>query len=232
MKKIRGWRKILVVSSLIFIFIIGFNLTELHNIVGINRVNTNAKIVSLTYDDGPDPLYTKPLLNLLEQYNIKATFFQVGKNIKKHPEITRLVLEKGHELANHTYSHKDMMFKKYDFLQKEINSTDQLLKTAGVTDTINFRPPWGRRFLVLIGMIYQQHKKIIIWDIDSEDYVKGISAETIANKVIKNIRPGAIILMHDSGGNRAQTIKATEIIINKLKPQGYQFKTVADLLKS
>jgi peptidoglycan/xylan/chitin deacetylase (PgdA/CDA1 family) len=177
-------------------------------------------------------LYTKPLLNLLEQYNIKATFFEVGKNIKKYPEITRLVLEKGHELANHTYSHKDMMFKSYDFLQKEINSTDELLKTAGVTETINFRPPWGRRFLVLIGMIYQEHKKIIIWDIDSEDYVKGISAETIANKVIKNIRPGAIVLMHDSGGNRSQTIKATEIIINKLTPQGYQFKTVADLLKS
>ena len=208
------------------------NFNNLTNFFGVNRANTEDKIVALTYDDGPNPPYTNQLLDVLVRYNAKGTFFAIGQNIEKYPDVVRLMKQSGSELANHSYSHPDMLFKPNEFLQSEIEKTDSLLQQLGVQNTIHFRPPWGRRFIGLPLMISQMKKKLIMWDIDSQDYFDEHTPEVIANRVIEGIRPGAIVVMHDGGGNRSRTVVATEMIIKSLQPQGYQFKTVSELLAS
>jgi len=207
-------------------------VTKFHNYFGVNRADTEVKVVALTYDDGPYPPYTNQLLDILDRYQVKATFFEIGRNIEKHPEIVKMIIARGDELANHSYSHKDMMFKPQEFLLSEIEKTDKLLQEVGVKqDSISFRPPWGRRFVVLSYLVSQMHKKLIMWDVDSHDYEKTLTAEDIANRVIHNVRSGSIVVMHDGGGDRSKTVAATEMIVKDLQSKGYEFKTVSELLK-
>ncbi|WP_242728577.1 polysaccharide deacetylase family protein [Microcoleus vaginatus] len=208
-------------------------ITKFHNYFGINRADTEVKVVALTYDDGPYPPYTNQLLDILDRYKVKATFFEIGRNIEKHPEIVKMIVARGDELANHSYSHKDMMFKPREVLLSEIEKTDKLLQEVGVKqDSISFRPPWGRRFVVLSYLLSQMHKQLIMWDVDSQDYEKTLTAEDIATRVIKNVRSGSIVVMHDGGGDRSKTVAATEMIVKDLQSKGYEFKTVSELLKS
>ncbi|MBE9186092.1 polysaccharide deacetylase family protein [Microcoleus sp. LEGE 07076] len=208
------------------------NVTNFHNYFGINRADTAVKVVALSYDDGPYPPYTNQLLDVLDRYQVKATFFEIGRNIEKHPEIVKTIAARGNELANHSYSHKDMMFKPREYLLSEIAKTDKLLLELGVKqESISFRPPWGRRFVVLSYLVSQMHKKLIMWDVDSHDYEKKLTVEDIANRVIDNVRSGSIVVMHDGGGDRSKTVAATEIIVKNLRSKGYEFKTVSELLK-
>jgi peptidoglycan/xylan/chitin deacetylase (PgdA/CDA1 family) len=207
-------------------------VTKFHNYFGINRADTEVKVVALTYDDGPSSPYTNQLLDILDRYQVKATFFEIGRNIEKHPEMVPMIVARGHELANHSYSHTDMMFKPREFLLSEIEKTDKLLQELGVKqDSISFRPPFGRRFVVLSYLLFQMHKKLIMWDVNSLDYEKTLTAEDIANRVIDNVRSGSIVLMHDSGGDRSKTLAATQAIVKNLQSKGYAFKTVSELLK-
>jgi peptidoglycan-N-acetylglucosamine deacetylase len=98
-------------------------------------------------------------------------------------------------------------------------------------DSISFRPPWGRRFVVLSYLLWQKHKKLIMWDVDSQDYEKTHTVEDIANQVIDHVRSGSIVVMHDGGGDRSKTVAATDIIVKTLQSKGYVFKTVSELLK-
>lgn len=206
-------------------------VTQFHNYFGIKRADTEVKVVALTYDDGPSP-YTNQLLDILDRYQVKATFFEIGRNIEKHPEMVPMIVARGHELANHSYSHTDMMFKPREFLLSEIEKTDKLLQESGVKqDSISFRPPFGRRCVVLSYLLSQMQKKLIMWDVDPQDYDNTLTAEDIANRVIDNVRSGSIVLMHDSGGDRSKTLAATQAIVKTLQSKGYAFKTVSELLK-
>ena len=98
-------------------------------------------------------------------------------------------------------------------------------------DSISFRLPFGRRFVVLSYLLSQMHKKLIMWDVNSQDYEKAHTAEDIANRVIDNVRSGSIVLVHDGGGDRSRTVAATQIIVKALLSKGYEFKTVSELLK-
>ena len=224
---------LLFTIALFFAVSLLIKVTKFHNYFGINRADTEVKVVALTYDDGPYPPYTNQLLDILDRYQVKATFFEIGRNIEKHPEIVKMIVARGDELANHSYSHKDMMFKPREFLLSEIEKTDKLLQEVGVKqDSISFRPPFGRRFVVLSYLVSQMHKKLIMWDVDSQDYEKTLTAEDIANRVIENVRSGSIVVMHDGGGDRSKTVAATEMIVKALQSKGYAFKTVSELLKT
>lgn len=233
MKIAKNLKKFLLFAlALFFASTLLIKATKFHNYFGINRADTSEKVIALTYDDGPYPPYTNQLLDVLNSHKIKATFFLIGRNIEKHPEIVREIGSRGDELANHSYSHKDMMFKPNDFLVSEIEKTDKLLEDLGVKqESISFRPPWGRRFLVLSYLVAQMHKKLIMWDVDSYDYEPKLTADDIANQVIKKARSGSIVVMHDGGGDRSRTVAATDKIVKVLQSQGYSFKTVSELLK-
>lgn len=223
---------LLLAVALFFAVSLLIKVTKFHNYFGVNRADTQEKVVALTYDDGPYPPYTNQLLDVLDRYQVKATFFEIGRNIEKNPEIVPMIVAAGNELANHSYSHKDMIFKPREYLLSEIEKTDKLLQELGVKqESISFRPPWGRRFVVLSYLLSQMHKKLIMWDVDSQDYEKTHSAEDIANRVIDNVRSGSIVVMHDGGGDRSKTVAATEIIVKSLQSKGYAFKTVSELLK-
>ena len=223
---------LLFTIALFFAVSLLIKVTKFHNYFGINRADTEEKVIALTYDDGPYFPYTNQLLDILDGYQVKATFFEIGRNIEKHSEIVPMIVARGHELANHSYSHTDMMFKPREFLLSEIEKTDQLLQELGVKqDSISFRPPLGRRFVVLSYLLSQMHKKQIIWDVNSHDYKNTLTAEDIANRVIDNVRSGSIVVMHDGGGERSKTLAATEIIVKDLQSKGYAFKTVSELLK-
>ncbi len=205
-------------------------ITKLTNFFGVTRAETTEKVVALTFDDGPLPPYTNQILDVLEKYQSQATFFAIGKSIEKYPELVRMIVEKGSEMGNHSYSHQSMWFKPNEFLKLEIAKTDAILYQLGATGTIHFRPPWGRRLFGLPLLISQMQKKLIMWDIDSKDYFDELSAEEIANHVIQSIRPGAIVVMHDGGGDRSRTVQATEVIIKTLQDKGYSFQTVSQVL--
>ena len=223
---------LLLTLALFFAVSLLIKVTKFYDDFGIKRADTEVKVVALTYDDGPSSPYTNQLLDILDRYQVKATFFEVGRKIEKHPEIVPMIVARGHELANHSYSHTDMMFKPREFLLSEIEKTDKLLQELGVKqDSISFRPHFGRRFVVLSYLLSQMHKKLIMWDVDSQDYEKTLTAEDIANRVIDNVRSGSIVVMHDGGGDRSKTVAATEMIVKDLQSKGYEFKTVSELLK-
>ncbi|BAZ39950.1 polysaccharide deacetylase domain containing protein [Calothrix sp. NIES-4101] len=193
------------------------------------KVNTKEMVVALTYDDGPHPPYTNQLINLLNRLEAKATFFTVGKNVEEHPETVMMLVESGHEVGNHSYSHKELIWKKPAFVSAEINKTDELLRRLGVRNEILFRAPFGFKRFTLPYILNRMHKKHILWNLDPKDYQEN-NPELIANRVFENVTPGAIILLHDGGGDRTATIAATEIIITKLQAQGYKFLTVSQML--
>ncbi|MGL5060769.1 MAG: polysaccharide deacetylase family protein [Microcoleus sp.] len=228
----KNFQKFLLLAiALFFATTLLVKVTKFHNYFGINRADTSEKVVALTYDDGPYPPYTNQLLDVLDKHEIKATFFLIGRNIEKHPEIVKTIVSRGDELANHSYSHKDMMFKPNDFLVSEIAKTDKLLQDLGVKqNSISFRPPWGRRFVVLSYLVAQMHKKLIMWDVDSQDYEPKLTADEIADRVINNVRSGSIVVMHDGGGDRSKTVAATDKIVKALQSKGYSFKTVSELV--
>ena len=223
---------LLFTLGLFFAVSLLIKVTKVQNSFGIKRADTEVKVVALTYDDGPSSPYTNQLLDILDRYQVKGTFFEIGRNIEKHPEIVPMIVARGNELANHSYSHTDMMFKPREFLRSEIEKTDKLLQELGVKqDSISFQPPFGRRFVVLSYLLSQMHKKLIVWDVDSLDYENTLTPEGIANRVIDNVRSGSIVVMHDGGGDRSKTLAATQAIVKTLQSKGYAFKTVSELLE-
>lgn len=229
-------------SSITFLFIlaaISFYLfqklaaTSKYQIMGeyFNQVETKEPVVALTYDDGPNPEYTKKLVKLLDKLGVKATFFTIGKEIEAYPQVIKQLVKSGHEVGNHSYSHQKMIWKTPKFIAEEINQTDELLRQLGVENEILFRSPFGFKRLTLPYILKQQKKKNILWSLDPKDYQES-NPEIIAQRILENIKPGAIILLHDGGGDRTATINATEIVIHKLQAQGYRFLTVSELLKT
>ena len=135
-----------------------------------HRVETSEKVVALTFDDGPDPIYTTQLLEILDRHQIKATFFMVGQKIEEHPNLAAGVYARGHELGNHSYSHQRMLLKSFPFIRHEIDRTDLLLRSLGVSGDIHFRTPFVAPSLGLPFILWQRRKKNIHFDVDSRDW--------------------------------------------------------------
>ncbi len=199
----------------------------------VTHVKTQKKVVALTYDDGPNPPDTDLLLAVLEQLQVKATFFVLGKQVEQYPETAKIILSKGHELGNHSYSHPKMLWKSQEFIRSEIQKTDRLLREVGVTGNIHFRPPYGLKFVMLPYVLMRLGKVTISWNINSEDYQK-LESQAIVDRVLELVKPGSIILLHDAlddlGGDRSTTIAATKKLVEILLVNGYEFKTVSELL--
>jgi peptidoglycan/xylan/chitin deacetylase (PgdA/CDA1 family) len=177
------------------------------------------KVLYLTFDDGPNPVVTEKILELLEEYDAKATFFCIGKNIEQHPELLKLVKSKGHHIGSHTYSHINGW---------ESNSTDYLTdyqKGRELASSNLFRPPYGRILLNPLQTI-QKQDKVIMWDILSKDYDASITPETVLNNVLRNIKPGAIIVFHDSEKAKKNVLAVLPQLLQYLKQQGYAMEAI------
>lgn len=197
-----------------------------------SRVDTNEKVVALTFDDGPTDK-TDEILSVLRDLNLKATFFVIGGDLEKNMIEGKKIVAAGHELGNHTYSHERMVLKSIDFVQREIEKTDSLIKEAGYHGEILFRPPYGKKLFLLPYYLKQHNRKTIMWDLEPESYPEvAISSENITKYVLENTKPGSIILLHVMFYSREESVKAIEGIVTGLRQQGYTFKTVLELLQN
>jgi peptidoglycan/xylan/chitin deacetylase (PgdA/CDA1 family) len=189
------------------------------------------KLVALSFDDGPSP-YTQGVLEVLKNYNIKATFFMMGLNVKKHPKMAEQVFQQGHTVANHSWDHSDS--KKYTDSDKlwheQINKTNHLFKEMfGFTSRL-FRPPYGKITDKQVQYLADKGVKTIQWSIDTRDWNEAIATENFVYVQATNTaHEEAVILMHDAGGNRENTVKALPKIIEQYQALGYSFVTIDQL---
>jgi peptidoglycan-N-acetylglucosamine deacetylase len=187
------------------------------------------KLIALTFDDGPWPVSTVQILHILKKEKIRATFFVLGQPLQNYPQIAQQVVAQGHAIGNHTWHH---WYHKLDpaTSAREIEATAALIyKTTGIKTHL-FRPPGG---LLNNGVAdYAKKKKyfVALWSSDSNDYNRP-SVATLVNNVVKNARSGGMVLMHDGGGDRSNTVKALPLIIAQLRNRGYKFVTVPELLE-
>lgn len=197
----------------------------------VDRVPTEQKVIALTFDDGPEPGKTEQILQILAAEQIPATFFLVGEAIARHPELAKKLLLAGHQLGNHSYSHQRMLFKSPDFIAREIEQTDALLRDIGVSGFILFRPPYGKK-LVLLPWYLATHQRIsVTWDIAPENYRQiAKDSQAIVKYSIDEVAPGSIILLHVMYEQRRASMQAVPELIKQLKAQGYRFVTVNELL--
>jgi chitin deacetylase len=186
------------------------------------------KIVALTFDDGPWGTSTSQVLDILKQYDVRATFFWVGQHLKRYPQIAKQIMESGHAVGNHSWSHP-IHVQSPGRAAAEIDQTDQLIQELTGTKTELFRPPGGFLDTGLSDYAQQQGKAIMMWSADSKDYY--VSAPVLIDNVLSNVTPGGIILLHDGGGDRSATVQALPMIITALRQQGYEFVTVPELMK-
>ncbi len=189
------------------------------------------KKIALTFDDGPHPVKTPKILDLLEKHNVRATFFVVGSIAEYHPEIVFKEAALGHEIANHSYTHTRLSKLTADEIKNEIKKTDAVIKkAAGVTPRL-FRPPEGAYSKDIVDIASSLGKETVIWTVDTLDWAKS-PCEKIVENVKANITSGSIILFHDCTRDGTFTLEALEALIPYLKSQGYEFVTVSELIES
>jgi peptidoglycan/xylan/chitin deacetylase (PgdA/CDA1 family) len=198
----------------------------------INRVDTPEKVVALTFDDGPSTGFTQQILKILENNEVKASFFLVGEAVDAHPEETNLIIQSGHEVGNHSYTHQRMLLKSSDFIRNELERTDTALRTSGAKGAIHFRPPYGKKLLMLPYYLFENDIITITWDVEPETYAETRrDSASITQHVIEHVKPGSIVLLHVMFKQRATTMNAVPGIIDGLKKKGYRFVTVSELLE-
>lgn len=193
------------------------------------EAHSEQRIVALTFDDGPWPGQTDRILDVLKKHDVKATFFVIGRQAKANPRVMRRIAEEGHSLGGHTYNHKALAGASPELVTAEVGAGQRAVRSVtGVTPKW-FRPPGGG----VDGTVYleakRQQARLVLWSVDPQDW-RGYRASKIANDVIRDVRPGAVVLLHDGGGNRSQTLKALPWIIRELKERGYVFVTLDQMV--
>lgn len=200
----------------------------------INKVNTTEKVVSLTFDDGPDPQHTATIIDNLNKHNAKATFFVMGSKAEKNPELIKAMFLSGHEIGNHSYSHSDFNHKPNSFIINEIEKTNDIIMQITAQKPTLFRPPGGYLSIALVEEIMPElDMTISYWSYiqDSKDWKVGNKAQDIANYIVKHIAPGQIIILHDGTANSAQTALAVDLLLEELTKIDYKVVTMSELIK-
>jgi peptidoglycan-N-acetylglucosamine deacetylase len=199
------------------------------DIISEAKLPPEKKVIALTFDDGPWPSSTAKVLDILKKNNIKSTFFVVGQNVKNYPDLTKRIVKEGHTIANHTWHHWYHHMNPQTAAYEVANTTDIIYKTTGVKTNL-FRPPGGNMKNGVADYAKSNKYAVIMWSSDSVDYSRPAVPKLIRN-IFREAKPGGIVLMHDGGGDRSQTIKALPEIINKFRKQGYEFVTIPELLE-
>ena len=196
--------------------------------------NTNEKIVALTFDDGPDEVFTPQILDILKKYNIKVTFYVIGEKVQYNKKIIKREYEEGHEIGNHTYTHINVSKNSYNKIKKEIKDTQSAVKSVTGTYPKTFRPPYRAISKDMCEIIKSNNMNIVLWSyVDARDWSSpGVSS--IIKTIENGVQNGCIILLHDYNKIRnpkSQTIEALDKIIPDLLEKGYKFVTISELIE-
>lgn len=193
----------------------------------VDRVDTEEKVVALTLDDGPSAT-TPEVLQVLADADVPATFYVTGREMTEQPELGRAIVESGHELGNHTETHRRMVFVGDDTVAQEIESTDTAIRAAGYDGEISFRPPYGKKLLALPRYLDSHDRTTVMWDVEPDS--ASSDTDEIVRIALDETRPGSIILLHVMYPSRASSLEAIPGIVDGLRAEGYRFVTVSELL--
>jgi len=204
----------------------------------LKRYGANAeKKIAITFDDGPDENYTPKILDILQQKHVKATFFVIGLNIENNIPLIKRIYNEGHEIGNHTFTHPNLEITSDDRERIELRSTRLLLESILGYSTVLFRPPYNtdaepKNLYQMRSLAVANNEDFISVTsfIDPNDWEEGVEADSIVARAIKNQKAGNVILLHDAGGNRSETIKALPQIIDYFQKHGYTFVSVSELM--
>ena len=186
------------------------------------QVSAPKKVIYLTFDDGPSKPWTQQILSVLARYHAHATFFVVGQEARAHPELIKAIVAGGHALGNHTYDHPWLGRMNRGQVSGELGRTQKVL---GALAASCMRPPFGSTNRSTRNEAAQMGMKLVMWDIDPRDWSRPGAAH-IASVILAHAAPGAMVLMHDGGANRAQTVAALQTVLSQLSRRGYHFETV------
>jgi peptidoglycan/xylan/chitin deacetylase (PgdA/CDA1 family) len=195
-----------------------------------------SKQLALTYDDGPNDPYTLRLLEVLAKHNVKATFFLIGCYVQQRPDIVREVVNAGHIIGNHTFSHPNLIFGSARQTRKQLQECQQAITQVIGQHSPLFRPPFGGRRPGTLGIARSLGLVPVMWNVSGEDW-KSYSADEIKQRIRRQIRGGDVILMHDGshtgmGADRSRTIIATDRLIAETKSEGFEFATIPEMMKA
>jgi peptidoglycan/xylan/chitin deacetylase (PgdA/CDA1 family) len=188
------------------------------------KPSAGPKAVALTFDDGPNPGYTDRLLDVLKAKHVHVTFFDVGRMAQAYPDLVKREIKEGHVVANHSWSHPMLAHRSDSSAQDELQKTRDLLRRLGATVTL-FRPPYGSYTGRTVNIAQSLGMRTVVWSVDPADYRRP-PPSSIVQRVMSFVRPGAVILMHDGGGDRSNTIAAVPILIDQLRKLGYSFEVL------
>ena len=183
---------------------------------------------ALTFDDGPSPKYTPQVLAMLDKFGVQGTFFVVGTNFTQYPILLQQIAAKGNEISSHSMTHPNPDFLSDAELDYEITTSVTVLRETFDQPVHYFRPPYGKGNYIYIKRAPEIGVKIVYWTVDPRDW-SGISADLFAERVLDKLSPGCIVLLHDGGGNRQQTVDALEIILREANARSYNAVTLSNL---
>lgn len=190
------------------------------------NIKNDENTVYLTFDDGPIPYVTEEILKILEQEKVKATFFCIGDNIKKHPDIFLKIIQAKHAIGNHTFNHLKGWNTKLQVYVSNVDLCQQELEQLNINSRL-FRPPYGKISIKQSRFLRKKGYKIIMWDVLSKDYDSKINAQKCFDNVVKNTSSGSIIVFHDSLKAQQNVLKSLPKVIQALKAKGFTFKKLS-----
>jgi len=193
-----------------------------------------ARQIALTYDDGPNDPHTLRMLEILARHGVHATFFLIGRYAQQRPEIAREIVQAGHVVGNHTFTHPLLIFKSGTEIRQEISQCRSALQDAVGEHSNLFRPPFGGRRPGVLRIVRELGLEPVMWNVTGYDW-NAPPAEVIERKVAKQCRGGDVILLHDGGhkemgADRSQTVIATDHLIARYKAEGYEFVTIPQMI--
>lgn len=188
------------------------------------------KMVALTFDDGPWPYSTDAVLRVLQREKVKASFFTIGTQAQRYPAMVRRIAREGHLVENHTMRHRKLVGASIGRtgVRDEIQREQRLVRSLVKRMPQWFRPPGGHVNGVIVDEARRAGTRLVLWDVDPQDWRRP-GAGAIVERVCGNVRPGSVVLLHDGGGNRTQTVQSLTWIIRRLKAEGYTFVTLDQL---
>lgn len=196
--------------------------------ITFNAVHVDGPYIAMTFDDGPSATLTPKLLDILAAHQIKATFFVIGENVAEHPQIVARAAREGHEIGNHSWSHPNFGKMSDDGVRSEVQRTDDAIKSATGSRPTLLRPPYGSITAREKRWIHDQFGyQIILWDVDPYDW-KRPGPSVVRNRILKETRPGSIVLSHDI---HPGTIEAMPSTFDALEAKGFKFVTVSELIR-
>lgn len=209
------------------------DLTSMFPGLVFNSGPRGEKFVALTFDDGPDNVFTPQILDVLKAKKVRATFFIIGSRAETLPDMMARIVNEGHVIGNHTWTHANLIKLSNDEFYNEINKTNVLLNKISGRKTSLFRSPYGSIDPSQVNLVGGLNMKIIAWNVDSLDW-KGLPESQVKSNILENVRKGSIILQHAAGGSLEDlsgTVQALPTVIDVLQKEGYKFLTIPELLK-